>query len=71
MIQINSEQKVLQEGFQILLSTMEPSKFARFCAAWGASSSDYLKVKDELFAQESVDSLYAKISVFQVSNHDD
>ncbi|PSR17143.1 hypothetical protein C8255_14150 [filamentous cyanobacterium CCP3] len=67
MIQISSEQQVLQEGFQILLSTMEPSKFARFCAAWGSSSSDYLKTKDELFAQESVNSLYAKISDFQAS----
>lgn len=71
MIQISSKQQVLQEGFQILLSSMEPSKFARFCAAWGASSSDYLKVKDELFAQESVKSLYSKISEFQTSKRDD
>lgn len=71
MIQINSEQQVLQEGFQILLSSMEPSKFARFCAAWGASSSDYLKIKDELFDQESVSGLYTKISAFQGSKHDD
>ena len=71
MIQISSEQQVLQEGFQILLSSMEPSKFARFCAAWGASGSDYLKVKDELFAQESVGSLYAKIFALQASSHDD
>jgi hypothetical protein len=27
--------------------------------------SDYLKLKDELFAQESVESLYSKILEFQ------
>ena len=61
MIQVNSAQQVLQEGFQILLSNMEPSKVARFWAACNMGGGDYLKLKDELFAQESVESLYAKI----------
>jgi hypothetical protein len=65
MIQVNSEQQVLQEGFQVLLSNMEPSKVARFWAACNMGGGDYLKLKDELFAQESVESLYAKILEFQ------
>lgn len=67
MIQIKSEQQVLQEGLQILLSSMEPSKVARFWAACNIGSGDYLKLKDELFAEESVASLYSKISEFQKS----
>jgi hypothetical protein len=61
MIQVKSEQQVLHEGFLILLSNMEPSAAARFWAACNISKGDYLKLKDQLFAQESVDSLYSKI----------
>jgi hypothetical protein len=65
MIQVKSEQQVLQEGFQILLSNMEPSSVARFWGAGNIGRGDYLKLKDEIFAQESVASLYSKIVEFQ------
>ena len=65
MIQIKSEQQILQEGLQVLLSNMEPSKVARFWAACNIGRGDYLKLKDELFAQESLASLYSKILEFQ------
>ncbi|MBD2429097.1 hypothetical protein [Phormidium sp. FACHB-1136] len=72
MIQVKSEQQVLQEGFQVLLSNMEPSAVARFWAACNLGKNlgkgDYLKLKDDLFAQESVASLYAKVTEFQTSN---
>ena len=68
MIQVKSEQQVLQEGFQVLLSNMEPSAVARFWAACNLGKGDYLKLKDELFEQESVASLYAKVEEFQTSN---
>jgi hypothetical protein len=55
----------LQEGLHILLSNMEPSQVARFWAACSVGSGDYLKLKDELFAQESVASLYTKVEEFQ------
>ena len=69
-IQVQSEQQVLQEGLQILLSNMAPSKVARFWAACNIGSGDYLKLKDELFVQESVASLYSKVSEFQISKHE-
>ncbi|MFH7242467.1 MAG: hypothetical protein ACHWZW_06405 [Spirulina sp.] len=68
MIQVKSEQQVLQEGFQVLLSSMEPSAVARFWAACNLGKGDYLKLKNELFDQESVASLYAKVEEFQASN---
>jgi hypothetical protein len=70
MIQVKSEQQVLQEGLSVLLSNMEPSQVARFWAACNIGSGDYLKLKDELFAQESVTSLYAKVEAFQQSKHE-
>lgn len=69
-IQVKSEQQVLQEGLQVLLSNMEPSKVARFWAACNLGSGDYLKLKDELFEQESVESLYFKVLEFQQSNRE-
>jgi len=70
MIQVKSEQQVLQEGLQILLSNMEPSAVARFCAACNIGKGDYLELKDKLFAQESVVSLYSKIAEFQSSKRE-
>ncbi|MBW4539678.1 MAG: hypothetical protein KME43_11130 [Myxacorys chilensis ATA2-1-KO14] len=67
MIQMKSEQQILQEGLQILLAHMEPSEVARFWAACNLRGGNYLKLKDELFAQESVDSVYSKILDFQSS----
>ncbi|MEX0271990.1 hypothetical protein AB3R30_22960 [Leptolyngbyaceae cyanobacterium UHCC 1019] len=67
MIQIESEQQVLQEVLQVLLANLEPSKVARFWAACNGGSGDYLQLKDELFGQESVKSLSAKILEFQES----
>ncbi|KKD37898.1 MAG: hypothetical protein WAN66_29320 [Limnoraphis robusta] len=67
MIQVKSEQEVLHEGLRILLSNMEPSKVARFWAACNLGSGDYLKLKDQLFEQESVASLYSEVLEFQES----
>ncbi|WP_036485664.1 hypothetical protein [Myxosarcina sp. GI1] len=66
-IKVKNEQQILQEGLQVLLANMEPSKVARFCAACNLGSGDYLKLKDELFERESVASLYSKILEFQES----
>lgn len=71
MIQVKNEQQVLQEGLRILLANMEPSKVSRFWAACNFGSGDYLKLKDELFGQESVASLYSKVLKFQTSKHED
>ncbi len=60
-----SEQQILQKGLQILFLNMEPSEVARFWAACNLGSGDYLKLKDELFAKESVESLYSKVLEFQ------
>jgi hypothetical protein len=49
---------------------MEASAFARFWIACNLGKGDYLKLKDELFAQESVASLYSKILEFQVSKRE-
>jgi hypothetical protein len=69
MIKVKNEQQVLQEGLRVLFMNMEPSKVTRFWAACNSGSGDYLKLKAELFGQESVASLYAKVLEFQESKH--
>jgi hypothetical protein len=67
MIKVSNEQQILQEGLQILFVNMSPSKMTRFWAACNSGSGDYLKLKEEIFGQESVASLYDKILDFQGS----
>jgi hypothetical protein len=67
MIRVISEQQVLQEGFQVLLTHLEPSKLARFWAACNLSGGDYIELKDKLFAEETASSLYSKVLDFQSS----
>ncbi|NES25652.1 MAG: hypothetical protein F6K41_43840 [Symploca sp. SIO3E6] len=54
----------------VVRQNMEPSTFARFWVACNLGKGDHLKLKDELFAQESAASLSSKILEFQVLERD-
>lgn len=60
-IKVTSEQKIFQEAEAILLKHLGVAKTARFLASWHQGTGDYLSIKDELFAGETVDTLYEKI----------
>ena len=66
-MKVNSpnDRQVIQEALQILRTHMTPSKFARFIAACNLGEGDYLKIKEQLFVDESVDSLFEKIQTFE------
>ncbi len=64
-IKVINEQQNLQEVIQVLLTHLEPSKVMKFWAACKLGEGDYLQLKDKLFAQEDVDSLYEKIKAYQ------
>jgi hypothetical protein len=67
-IEVISEQEVLQEGLQILMAHLEPSKVLRFWAACKLGEGDYLKLKEQLLGKETVTSLYEKVKAFQEKN---
>ena len=46
---------------------MKPSEVTRFWAACQLGSGNYLALKDDLFEQESVDSLFTKVLDYQES----
>ena len=55
---MNSEQEVVQEGVLVLLDHLGVSKTARFLSAWRHGAGNYLKLRETLFADETVSSLY-------------
>ncbi|MBW4423734.1 MAG: hypothetical protein KME50_04500 [Nostoc desertorum CM1-VF14] len=64
-IKVINEQQNLQEVIQVLLTHLEPSKVMKFWAACKLGEGDYLQLKEKLFAQDNVDSLYEKIQAYQ------
>jgi hypothetical protein len=64
-VNLPKEQQVIQEALKILYAHMTPLKVARFITACQLGAGDYLQTKDELFAGETVDSLYEKIQAFE------
>ncbi|NMF62025.1 hypothetical protein DP113_04625 [Brasilonema octagenarum UFV-E1] len=64
-IKVINEQQNLQEVIQVLLTHLEPSKVMKFWAACKLGEGDYLQLKEKLFVQEDVDSLYEKIKAYQ------
>ncbi|MBA3924352.1 MAG: hypothetical protein H0X31_22675 [Nostocaceae cyanobacterium] len=66
-IRVLNEQQNLQEVLQVLLTHLEPSKVMKFWAACELGEGDYLQLKEKLFAEETVDTLYEKIKEYQDS----
>jgi hypothetical protein len=64
-IEVISEQEILQEGLQVLMTHLEPSKVLRFWAACQLGEGDYLLLKEQLFGSDSVANLYEKVKAFQ------
>ena len=67
-IKITKEHQILQEGLETLINHLELSKVVRFIAACQLGEGDYLELKNKLFEQETVASLYEKIKDYQNSN---
>ena len=67
-IHVTSERQVIQEAAQVLMRHMSPAKAARFWASWQVGEGDYLVIREQLFAKETVKSLYKQIEEFQKKN---
>ncbi len=64
-VKVLSEQAVLQEASDVLLKHLSPAKLVRFWALWQAGKGDYLTLREQLFAQETVKTLYEKVRSYQ------
>ncbi|WP_041640771.1 hypothetical protein [Trichormus azollae] len=66
-IKVINEQENLQEVMQVLLAHLEPAKLMKFWAACKIGEGDDLQLKENLFSEETLDSLYDKIQEYQKS----
>ena len=66
----SSDRAIIRAALQVLIEHLEPLKLARFVAACNLSEGDYLNTKDNLFANETVDSLYEQIQAFEAAQNE-
>jgi hypothetical protein len=64
-IALPNEQAVIQDALRVLNQTMPPSQVVVLISRWWSDGGDYLQQRDELFANETVDSLAEKIQAFE------
>ena len=69
-IKVVSDSEVLEEGLEVLMNHLEPNKVLHFWAACQLGKGDYLKLKEQLFSQESVASLYEKVRIYEEESKD-
>lgn len=65
MVSVLREQEVLQEAEEILLEHLSPAKVARFWAALQAGAGDYLAIRERLFADETVETLFTQAQEYE------
>ena len=64
-VAVLSEQEIVREATEILLERMSPAKVARLWAMWQLGRGDYEAIREKLFAEETVDTLYDQIRTYQ------
>lgn len=64
-IHVLSERQIFLEAAQVLMQHMSPSKATRFWASWQVGEGDYMTIREQLFKEETVASLYKQIKKFQ------
>ncbi len=69
-VKVLREQEVIQEAVTVLLANMQPSKVARFLSAWQVGAGSYLTIKEQLFAEETVATLFDKIQAAEKPNEE-
>ena len=59
-VTVQNESATTAEAVEVLLERLPASKVARLLSSWQIGQGDYLKLRDELFADETVESLCAQ-----------
>ena len=60
---VPNESATTAEAVQLLMERLPPSKVARLLSSWQIGQGDYLKIRDELFAGETVERLFQEADV--------
>ena len=62
-----SQQEVIREALAILEKHMEPAKIAMLVSMLPIGEGNYLAIREQLFAGETVDTLVEKVKAYQES----
>jgi hypothetical protein len=57
-VTVQKESATTAEAVGVLMERLPAAKVARLLSSWQIGQGDYLKMRDEFFAGETVDSLY-------------
>ena len=57
-VTVQNESATTAEAVEVLMERLPASKVARLLSSWQIGQGDYLKLREELFAGETVDSLF-------------
>jgi hypothetical protein len=57
-VTVPNESATAAEAVEVLMEQLPASKVARVLSSWQVGQGDYLKLREELFARETVESLY-------------
>ncbi len=61
-VTVPNESATAAEAVEVLMERLPASKVARVLSSWQIGQGDYLKLREELFAHETVESLYQAAS---------
>ncbi|MFN9175602.1 MAG: hypothetical protein ACK58N_14140 [Synechocystis sp.] len=64
-LEISKEQDIVQEALLILEQSLPLSKMAVLLSRWQSDQGNYLKLRECLFAEETVESLGKEILAFE------
>jgi hypothetical protein len=59
-VKVQNESATTAEAVEVLMERLPASKVARLLSSWQIGQGDYLKLREELFAGATVDSLLDK-----------
>jgi len=65
-INLQSDQQIIEEAFQLLIENLESAKVAQFWKICNLGNGDYTQLKEKLFTEETVDTLYEKIKANEI-----
>jgi hypothetical protein len=58
-LKVENESATTAEAVEVLMERLPASKVARLLSSWQIGQGDYLKLRDDLFADETVESIVA------------
>ncbi|WP_330205513.1 hypothetical protein [Cyanobacterium sp. Dongsha4] len=69
-INLNTDQQIIEEAFNVLIDHLDVVKVMRFWEICHLGKGDYSELKNQLFKDETVDTLYDKIKAFENSQQE-